>query len=128
MCSRIPLALSTTALTCAFNYKLSDWASNVSRDTSESVRRAGELRRTGYLLGLGLLSMAPELIGGLATGAAPFKFRPSEQMALLGLAWGGCLTIVTGVFQEWDHYNDGTKVIITGGSLLGLLAGAILVK
>ncbi len=145
--SGIPLALSVTALSCAFNYKLSDWCSGASNndklirdkgsraEDSRAEIRAAEVRRHGYLLATGALCLVPTVIGstnpltvftsGLLKSGA-FQIRPTGQMALAGLAYGGAATIVTGVCMEWDHYEDGWKVAITGGSLFALLGGALL--
>ena len=124
----IPLILSIASLSCAFNYKLSEWLSGTHTGDRRRGQagtpelRAAELRRHGYLLQAGVVSLIPTVIDVLVSRA-----KPTQQMALVGLACGGAATIVTGVFEEWTYYDDGSKVAITGGTLFALLAGAFVV-
>ncbi len=124
----IPLALSVGFLSAGFNWKFADWIAGV-KSGGDRIPRENEIKRHGVLLGLGALSL---LSGGftsrshllLLKGALEASARTSRTMAGVGLAWGGALTIGTSVAWEWDHYDDGWKVAITGGSLAGLVAAA----
>lgn len=131
----LPIGLSVAALSVAFNWKFADWASGVKSSrgfnrhqaAANPNSRSDELKRHGILIGLGALGLASS-----AMGPSPLMFlkqglevaREPKTMAVAGLAWGGAVTIASAVAQEWDHYDDGWKVAITGGSLAGLLAMA----
>lgn len=133
----IPLALSIAALSVSFNWKFSEWIAGVGpQDSGNRLhhipgpnRRDAELKRHGYLLGLGA-------IGLISAGVSPSAMqlvklgvntlRTPRTMALAGMAWGGALTIGSAIVAEWDHYSDGWKVTVTGGSLAALLAAAAL--
>jgi hypothetical protein len=131
----VPLGLSIAAVAVGFNYKLADWASNLkdaraSKDAA--LTRAAELRRHAYLLGLGSLGLASTVIARkspflpfryLATGSTAPELRAA--LGPIGLSWGGGLTVVGAVMDEWDHYNEGARVLITGATLVGLLAVAM---
>ncbi len=123
----IPLALSVGLLSAGFNWKFANWTAGIKSDTAPT--RQTEIKRHGVLLGLGALTL---LAGGftarshmlLLRGALDASAKTSRTMAGIGLAWGGALTIGTSITCEWDHYDDGWKVAITGGSLAGLVAAA----
>jgi len=132
----VPLGLSIAAVTVGFNYKLADWASNfkdarASKDNR--LARAAELRRHAYLLVLGCLGLASTVIARkspflplryFATGTTAPELRAA--IGPVGLSWGGAMTVVGAVMDEWDHYNEGARVLITGATLAGLLAVAMI--
>ena len=132
----VPLGLSIAAVTVGFNYKFADWASNLksaraSKDAT--LARAAELRRHGYLLLLGGLGLASTVIArkspflplrSLAAGSTTPELRGA--LGPIGLSWGGGMTVVGAVLDEWDHYNEGARVLITGATLAGLLAVAMI--
>jgi len=131
----VPIGLSIAALTVAFNYRTADWLSEwrlAKKSDDKRFKRAAELRRHAYLLGMGTLSVASVAIARQnpllllrAAGSAP----AFNQAALgpIGMSWGGAATIVGAVCDEWDYYSDGTKAAVTGASLVGLLAAIAIV-
>ena len=124
-----PLALSVGFLSAGFNWNFADWTAGIKSSDSRPIPRESELKRHGVLLGLAALHL---LLGGftsrshmlLLRGALETSAKTPRTMAGIGLAWGGALTIGTAVVDEWDHYDDGWKVAITGGSLVGLVTAA----
>lgn len=126
----IPFALAAGALTYGFNYRLSEWGAEYSKalQSKEQDRiRAAQLRRHNYLLTAGTVGLISSM--GFRRCLFPFLTqKPVGAMAVgLGVAWGGALTIASAVFDEWDHYDEGWKLSITGASLLGLLAASSVV-
>jgi hypothetical protein len=122
----IPVAVTAAALYFGFNHKLAGWASNMRehRNSKDNLRiRAAQTRQHGLLLASGTI--------GVALGiplARVASIGPVGRIAFLGVAGGGALTVVAAVIGEWEHYNEGQKVLITGGTLAGLLGAAIVMS
>ena len=124
-----PLPLSITSLTVGFIHKLADYLSDVTEckkrlknyrnrrtDAVESARLEEELlaaqfKRHWIMIASGVVGIATPLITDLQSGT-------------VGVAWGGTLSILSAMIQEWPHYNEGAKLGIFGASLVALLAGA----
>lgn len=119
-----PLVLSTGVLTFGFNNKLSEWYANlkqIRKSNDVSLFRSPEARKHGCLLTTGSIGLASIPLSTLT------RVRPVGKFALAGVACGSAVTIGAAVINEWDQYTDKTKVAITGGSLLGVLATALYV-
>lgn len=118
-----PLSLSTGALAFGFNYKLSEWMAEINsarRSKDERRVRVAELRQHNFLLASGAIGLASIPLSCLRlTNAA-------ASMALMGVGWGSAASVVSAVFCEWDNYDDGWKVFVTGSSLFGLIAAAVM--
>jgi hypothetical protein len=128
----IPLALSIGALTIAFNHRVAEWASDtkISRTSKDKdkIRAAGSARHA-WLLALGTLGVASTAVCGQNPWLLLSQINtvtPAAQAAVSGLSWGGAATIAGAVAEEWDNYDEGWKVLITGASLAGLLGLSIM--
>ena len=119
----IPFALATAALSLGFNYSLAEWAANlkeIRKSDNFKLIRSAEVAKHGYLLSSGAICLAA---GTTMSAISPITC--GGRMACAGVAWGGAGTLLSAVFQEWDNYDDGRKTVITGGSLLGVIAAAM---
>jgi len=120
---KLPIALATAALSLGFNYNLAEWGANLKElrktDNFRLIRSAEEAKH-GYLLSSGAICLA----AGTTTSALS-SIRCGGRMACAGVAWGGAGTLLSAVFNEWDNYDDGRKAVITGGSLIGVIAAAM---
>ena len=119
-----PLVVSTGVLTFGFNNKLAEWYTNLKqiRKTNDgALIRSAEARKHGCLLTAGSIGLASIPLSALS------RVRPAGKLALAGVACGSAATIGAAVINEWDKYTDKSKVVLTGGSLLGVLAAALYV-
>jgi hypothetical protein len=123
----IPLALSIGALTIAFNERAASWASDTKASRAskdkDKIRAAGTARHA-WLLALGTLGVASSAVCGQNPWLLLSQLdtvTPAAQAAVSGLSWGAAATIAGAVAEEWDNYDEGWKVLITGASLGGLL-------
>ena len=119
----VPLAVTAAALSFGFNQKFAGWASDIKeqRRSNDKLRiRAAETRQHGFLLTQGTVGVSI----GIPLSTLP-RFGPVGKVAFLGVAGGSALTVVAAIVDEWEHYNEGKKVLITGSALAGLLRAAI---
>ena len=133
----VPLGLSIAALTVAFNYRTADWMTDWRRarkSEDKDFKRATEVRRHAYLLGLGSIGVASSIVTRqnpfLLIKASPILTQGVTNLSQaaigsVGLSWGGAATVVSAVCDEWEDYSDGAKAGITGASLVGLLATSL---